>query len=57
MTYKVIQVQETGEECVAYTCATEDGADSWIDANADQYPESSFHVEPIGSGSPYFAMF
>ena len=57
MTYKVIQVQETGEECVAYTCATEDEADSWIDANADQYPESGFYIERAQSSRPYFAMF
>ncbi len=57
MAYKVIQVQETGEECVAYTCATEDEADSWIDANADQYPESGFYVERAQSSRPYFAMF
>ena len=57
MAYKVIQVQETGEECVAHTGATEDEAGSWIEDNADQYPESSFHVEPISSSRPYFAMF
>ena len=57
MRYRIMQTQETGEQVNVHETACEDDAYDWIEDNADQYPESSFHVEPISSGSPYFAMF
>lgn len=57
MRYRIMQTQETGEQVNVHETNCEDDAYDWIEDNADQYPESSFHVEPIRSGSPYFAMF
>lgn len=57
MRYRIMQTLETGEEVNVHETDCEDDAYDWIEDNAEQYPESSFHVEPISSGSPYFAMF
>ena len=57
MHYRIMQTQETGEQVNVHETACEDDAYDWIEDNADQYPESSFHVEPISSGLPFFAMF
>lgn len=57
MRYRIMQTQETGEQVNVHETDCEDDAYDWIEDNAEQYPESSFHVEPISSGSQYFAMF
>ena len=57
MRYRIMQTQETGEQVNVHETACEDDAYDWIEANANQYPESSFHVEPVSSSRPYFALF
>ena len=57
MCYRIMQTQETGEQVNVHETTCEDAAHDWIEDNADQYPESSFHVEPISSDLPFFAMF
>lgn len=46
-TYCVIQVTETGEEFCVQEFRTENLALAWLDANADNYPESSFYIEEV----------
>lgn len=57
MRYRIMQTQETGEQVNVHETDCEDDACDWIEDNAEQYPESSFHVEPIEPDRPYFAMF
>jgi len=40
-----MQILETGEVCCAYE-GSEHQCYAWIDRNEDDYPESSFFVEP-----------
>ncbi len=47
MRYRIMQTQETGEQVNVHETNCKDDAYDWIEDNADQYPESSFHVEPI----------
>lgn len=57
MRYRIMQTLETGEEVNVHETNCEDDAYDWIEDNAEQYPESSFHVEPIEPARPYFATF
>jgi hypothetical protein len=43
--FKVMQTCETAEVFCVAEFSTEGAAWHWIDLNADNYPESSFHVQ------------
>lgn len=57
MRYRIMQTLETGEQVNVHETNFEDDAYDWIENNADRYPESSFHVEPIEPARPYFETF
>jgi hypothetical protein len=44
--YRVMQVQETGEECNVFE-GTGSECEDWIDNNEDNYPESQFYMETV----------
>lgn len=46
--YRVMQVTETGEEFWAFE-GTEERCEDWVDANFEQFPESSFYLERVES--------
>lgn len=61
MTYRIMQRMETGEVVRApdYNDGSADfftaeAAEGWIERNAEQFPESSFWVEPIGGFRPNY---
>ena len=44
--HRVMQVTETGEEFWAFE-GSEGACLEWVKANADQFEESTFYVEPV----------
>ena len=44
--WRVMQKTETGEEFNVFQ-GTEDECCNWIDANQDQFPESTFNLEEV----------
>lgn len=44
-TFRVMAIEETGEERCFVNRLSQEAAEDWIDANEDNYPEVHFFVE------------